>query len=168
MPSRRSLILGAALLIGGVLLGALATGGTADLASLQSQPADPVRPDTRAATGAEVAAAGLKGMSPQARGGGGKLTLRAQISRQPVVTPEGTSEFVGLTCPEHYTAVSGGALTGYTNLLMSQSAPIRPRTGRYTPRTWWVAVTNFSVDGSHANLPWFPVVNCMNKINVKR
>lgn len=166
MPSRRSLILGAALLIGGVLLGALATGGTADLASLTSQPADPIRPDTRAATGAEVAAAGLKGAS--AKAGRGKLILKPRISRQPVVTPEGKSEFVGLTCPKHYTAISGGALTGYTNLLLSQSAPIRPRTGKYTKGTWWIAVTNFSVDGTHTPLPWFPVVNCLNKINVKR
>jgi hypothetical protein len=165
MPSRRSLILGAALLIGGVLLGALATGGTADLASLTSQPADPVRPETRAATGAEVAAAGLK-VSPQGRKG--RLVLKPFISRRPVRTPEGTSEFVGLTCPRNFTAISGGALTGYTNLLMSQSAPIRPRTGRHTPKTWWVAVTNFSVDGTEEPLPWFPVVNCMNKIHVKR
>jgi hypothetical protein len=166
MPSRRSLILGAALLIGGVLLGALATGGTAELASLQSKPADPLRPDIRAATGAEVAAAGLKSASPKRRRG--RLILKPFISRRPVRTPEGTSEFVGLTCPRNFTAISGGALTGYTNLLMSQSAPIRPRTGRHTPKTWWVAVTNFSVDGTNEPLPWFPVVNCMNKINVKR
>jgi hypothetical protein len=166
MPSRRSLIVGAALLVGGVLLGALATGGTADLASLTSQPADPVRPETRAATGAEVTSAGLK--SPSARARRGKQILKPRITRDPIVTPEGTSEFVGLTCPRGYTAVSGGALTGYTNLLMSQSAPIRPRSGRYTPRTWWIAVTNFSVDGTQEQLPWFPVVNCMNKIRVKR
>jgi hypothetical protein len=154
------------LLSGGVLLGALATGGTADLASLTSQPGDPVRPETRTATGAEVAAAGLKGPSTKARRG--RLTLMPLITRRPVVTPEGTSEFVGVTCPKPFVAVSGGALTGYTNLLMSQSSPIRPRTGRYTKRTWWVAVTNFSVDGTEEDLPWFPVVNCMNKIKVRR
>ena len=73
---------------------------------------------------------------------------------------------MGLTCPRGYTAISGGAVTGFINLLVSHSAPIKP-TGRqrYTPRTWWVAVTNVPIDTDAEDpLPWHPVVNCVNRV----
>jgi hypothetical protein len=170
MSSTRSLILGSVLLVGGILFGAFATGGTADLASLRSEPAHPLRVDLRPATRAEIAAAQLNGGTAKAREG--KLRLKAWISRRPIRTAPGASNFVGLTCPRG-AAISGGALTGFTNLVMSQSAPMYPgepppRFGKYTPRTWWVAVTNANFDGSDETLPWTALVNCLSPINVAR
>jgi hypothetical protein len=167
MPSRRSLILGAVLVAGGVLLGTLASGGTADPTSLRPEPAEPVRMDIRPATKTEVAGAQLRA-TPLKRAKRGKLTLKPFITQRAVRTPPGEGEFVGVGCPKGFVAISGGALTGFVNLLMSQSAPIHPRTGRYTPRTWWVAVTNARIADPFEELPWFPLVNCLNKINVRR
>ena len=170
MPSSRSLILGFGLLVGGVLLGVLATGGTADLTSLRSEPVTPVKVDLRPATPAEAAAAQLKGPAAKARGG--KLKVKAWISRRPIQTGPGSSNFVGLECPNG-TAISGGALTGFTNLVISQSAPMYPGEppppfGKYTPRTWWVAVTNGDFDGSNETLPWTAIVNCLMPVKVIR
>jgi hypothetical protein len=168
MPSRRSIIVGAALLAGGVALGVLASGGTADPAAERPRPANPTVVDTRAATRAEVAAAKLSANGAK-RAPGGKQTLRPLISRRPIRTTPGDGDFVGLKCPQGFVAISGGALTGFINLVISQSTPIHPETGRYTPRTWWVAVTNFEPPPPEGEaLEWTPLVNCLNKIKVMR
>jgi hypothetical protein len=170
LPSRRSLILSVTLLIGGVILGALATGGTADLAPATSEPADPELVPTRPATSAEVAAAQLKGVTPEASKG--KLTLRARISEDPITTRPNASNYVGLKCPQGFVAISGGALTGFRDLVISQSAPLYPgregNFGKYTPRQWWVSVTNLgdALGGSGDPLQWTPLVNCLNKTTV--
>jgi hypothetical protein len=97
-----------------------------------------------------------------------RTRVKTRISRNAITTNENSGDFVGLTCPRGYTALSGGAVTGFINLLISHSAPIKP-TGRqrYTPRTWWVAVTNVPVDRNAEDpLPWHPVVNCVNRLKV--
>jgi hypothetical protein len=164
MP-RRVFILALSCLIGGVALGALATGGNADLAPISVEPAHPMKVPTQPATAAEAGAAKL-GSSAMAAKGGGRVTLKARISQRPIRTEPRKSNFVGLDCPKGYVAMSGGALTGFANLLMSQSVPINPQNGKYTPRTWWVSVTNSDLDGSHETLPWRPLVNCLKPIKL--
>jgi hypothetical protein len=167
MPSRRSLTLAVALLAGGALLGYLAAGGAAGPSPARPKPgANPARVTSRPATGSEVAAAGLAPATLSARSR--QQTVKTRISSHAVRTDPESGDFIGLTCPRGYTALSGGAVTGFTDLLISHSAPLKPTGGhRYTPRTWWVAVTNIPVDGSHGNrLPWYPVVNCVNRLRV--
>ena len=169
MPSRRSLVLGVVLVSAGVLAGYLAASGATGSGAARPQAgATPVKVASRPATPGEVAAAG------QANVGKRSLlshhTVKTRISSHAIMTNKNSGDFVGLTCPIGYTAVSGGAVTGFINLLVSHSAPIKP-TGRqrYTPRTWWVAVTNVPID-THAEdpLPWHPVVNCVNHIRIGR
>jgi hypothetical protein len=162
MP-RRVLVLAVSCLVGGILLGALATGGSADLAPISVEPAHPLKVPTRPATASEAASAKLGSTSRTAKGGN-RITLKARISQMPIETDPRKSNFVGLDCPKGYVAISGGALTGFANLLMSQSVPINPRNGKYTPRTWWVSVTNSNLDGSGETLPWRPLVNCLKPI----
>jgi hypothetical protein len=164
-PRRQLVLVGLVCLAGGVLLGTLASGGTADPASLRLEPASPPKVPTRPATNVEIAGAKLTAPAPaKLAKRAGSPHLKTLISRRAIMTDSGTGNFAGLTCPKGYVAISGGAQTGFTNLLISQSAPIKPDNGRFTPRTWWVAVTNFSVDGNHEKLPWFPLVNCLNKV----
>jgi hypothetical protein len=150
----------------GTLLGYLAAAGATGSGAERSQAAaDPVRVASRPATPSE--AAGAAKVTPKL-GLGLKVTLKTRISRHAILTNKNTGDFVGLTCPRSYTAVSGGAVTGFINLLISHSAPIKP-TGRqrYTPRTWWVAVTNVPIDPDAEDpLPWHPVVNCVNKFKI--
>jgi len=168
MSSRRRLLsIGSALLAGGVLLGYLAAGGTAGPSPARPVPgADPVRVASRPASGSEVAAAELaKAASRRST----RQTVKTRISRHAIRTAPNKGSSIGLTCPRGYVALAGGALTGFNDLLISHSAPLKP-TGRhrYTPRTWWIAVTNIPVDGSNSALPWYPVVNCVNRIRVGR
>jgi hypothetical protein len=163
-PSRRSLIAGTVLVALGVLVGYLAAAGaTGSGAARPEAGATPVKVASRPATQGEVAAAGVSKIT-LLRG----QTVKTRISSHAIMTNKNSGDFVGLTCPKGYTAISGGAVTGFINLLVSHSAPIKP-TGRqrYTPRTWWVAVTNDPID-THAEdpLPWHPVVNCVNHIRI--
>ncbi len=166
MQPPRLLILGVMLAAGGALIGYLAAAGATGSGAARPVPgAHPVIVPSRPATPSEAAAAGLTQLS-------GKISLRqtvkTRISRNPIMTHKNQGSFTGLTCPRGYTAMSGGAVTGFINLLISHSAPIKP-TGRqrYTPRTWWVAVTNVPTDTGAADpLPWHPVVNCVNRVRV--
>ncbi len=166
MRRPRLLILGVMLAAGGALIGYLAAAGATGSGAARPVPgAHPVIVPSRPATSSEAAAAGLTKL-------GGKISLRqtvkTRISRNPIMTHKNQGSFTGLTCPRGYTAMSGGAVTGFINLLISHSAPIKP-TGRqrYTPRTWWVAVTNVPTDAGAADpLPWHPVVNCVNRVRV--
>jgi hypothetical protein len=163
MSPRRLLSLGLALVSGGVVLGYLAAGGLAGQSAARPAPAaEPVQVASRAANTGEAAAAGLAKAASR-RG----QTVKTRISRHAIRTKSGEGSFVGLTCPRGYVALSGGVLSGFNDLLISHSAPLSP-TGRhrYTPRTWWVAVTNVSDNTSQAPLPWYPVVNCVNRIRV--
>jgi hypothetical protein len=164
MSTRRLLSLALALVSGGVLLGYLAAGGLAGPSAVRPVPAaEPVQVASRAASTGEAAAAGLAKATSRTR----RQTLKTRISRHAIRTKSGEGSFVGLTCPRRYVALSGGVLSGFNDLLISHSAPLSP-TGRhrYTPRTWWVAVTNVSENMSQAALPWYPVVNCVNRIRV--
>jgi hypothetical protein len=166
MPRRRSLVLGLVLVGAGALLGYLAAAGAIGSGAARPQAgATPVKVASRAATGTEVvAAAGVDGLATK---GLLRPTVKTRVSRHAIRTEPNKGSFIGLTCPRGYVALSGGAVTGYSDLLISHSAPIKP-TGRqrYTPRTWWVAVTNIPVDGTTSALPWHPVVNCVNRLNV--
>ncbi|HEY7150225.1 MAG TPA: hypothetical protein VH391_00945 [Solirubrobacterales bacterium] len=163
-PSRRSLIAGVVLAAAGVLAGYLAAVGASGSGAARPEAgATPVKVASRPATHGEAAAAALGKISLLRR-----QTVKTRISSHAIMTNKNSGDFVGLTCPRGYTAMSGGAVTGFINLLVSHSAPIKP-TGRqrYTPRTWWVAVTNVPID-THAEdpLPWHPVVNCVNHVRV--
>jgi hypothetical protein len=169
MPRRRSLALGLALVGSGALLGYLAAAGAVGSGASRPEPgARPVAVASRPATSAQAAAAGLGRVEAKARSG--VQTVKTRISRHAIKTKPKQGSFIGLTCPQGFTAISGGAITGYTNLVISHSAPIKPTPGhqRYTPRTWWVAVTNVGLDQSVTPLPWRPVVNCVNRIRVGR
>jgi hypothetical protein len=166
MQPPRLLILGVMLVAGGALIGYLAAAGATGSGAARPAPgAHPVIVPSRPATSSEAAAAGLTPL-------GAKISLRqtvkTRISRNPIMTRKNQGSFTGLTCPRGYTAMSGGAVTGFINLLISHSAPIKP-TGRqrYTPRTWWVAVPTVPTDAGAADpLPWRPVVNCVNRLKV--
>lgn len=166
MRSRRYVIVGMVLLTAGALLGYLAAAGAIGSGAERPEAgATPVKVASRPATRSEATAAGLAKVTAKL---GLKTTVKTRISSHAIMTNKNTGDFVGLTCPRGYTALSGGAVTGFINLLISHSAPIKP-TGRqrYTPRTWWVAVTNVPTDQDAEDpLPWHPVVNCVNKFKV--
>ncbi len=166
--SRRYVIVGMALIASGALLGYLAAAGaTGSGAARPEAGAVPVKVASRPATRTEVAAAGLAKVAPKVLGL--RVTVKTRISSHPIMTHRNSGDFVGLTCPRGYVALSGGAVTGFINLLISHSAPIKPTDRqRYTPRTWWVAVTNVPTDENTEDtpLPWHPVVNCVNKFKV--
>jgi hypothetical protein len=169
MPSRRSLIAGVVLVAAGALAGYLAAAGATGSGAARPQAGmTPVRVASRPATPGEVAAAGLANAGKRSLLG--RQTVKTRISSHAITTNKNSGDFVGLTCPRGYVAISGGAVTGFINLLISHSAPIKP-TGRqrYTPRTWWVAVTNDPIDHDAEDpLPWHPVVNCVNHVKVGR
>jgi hypothetical protein len=154
-----------ALVVAGALLGyAAASGATGSGASRPEAAASPVKVPSRPVAGAGEAVASAK---LQAKGLLGRQTVKTRVSRHAILTGPGKGAFVGLTCPRGYVALSGGAVTGFNDLLISHSAPVKP-TGRqrYTPRTWWVAVTNIQTNGGADPLPWHPLVNCVNRIRV--
>jgi hypothetical protein len=164
MPTRRALIAGTALVAAGALIGFFAAGGAAGPSAARPEPAaKPVRIASQPATRSQVAASDLAKVASKRRSG---LTVKTRISRKAIKTAPKHGRFIGLTCPRGYTALSGGAATNTIDLLISHSAPIKPTTGHYTPRTWWVAVTNVGIDGSASALPWRPVVNCVNRLRV--
>jgi hypothetical protein len=166
MPNR-SVLVGLALVAAGCLAGYLAAAGaTGSGAARPGAGAIPVQVASRPAAAGEAAAAGVAAVASKRLLG--KATVKTRISSRAIMTNKESGDFVGLTCPRGYVALSGGAVTGFINLVISHSAPIKP-TGRqrYTPRTWWVAVTNVPTDPDAEDpLPWRPVVNCVNKLKV--
>ncbi|HTU15336.1 MAG TPA: hypothetical protein VMF31_09070 [Solirubrobacterales bacterium] len=96
------------------------------------------------------------------------IESRITDSAVPIVTQQGTGTYVQIECPRGSVAVSGGMVTSSINLLMSASAPNNPITGVYTPRKWWVTVTNVNVDGQGGPLSWRGVVNCLSPAKIKR
>jgi hypothetical protein len=126
----------------------------------QPSPATPLRPATVVASAPQV---GLAGISA-----GRQTVLRSRITKVPLVTEEGKGTFAGISCPEGYKAVSGGVVSGYINLLISSSSPNNPLSGKYTPRTWWLTVTNADIDGQGGSLPWRGVVNCLAPVALGR
>ena len=141
----------------------------------QPLPASPLTPPTVAASvsqsgAARVAAAG----STSARTAGGRkaalhrVSLKSRITEEPLMTGEGKGTYVGVKCPKGYKAVSGGVLSGFINLLISSSAPNNPLSGKYTPRTWWLTVTNANIDGQGGSLAWRGVVNCLSPVAIRK
>jgi hypothetical protein len=97
-----------------------------------------------------------------------QMILKSRITSDPVVTEEGRGTFTGITCPKGYKAISGGVISSYINLLISSSSPNNPLSGKYTPRTWWLTVTNADVDGQGGSLSWRGVVNCLGPVSLGR
>lgn len=136
-------------------------------------PNSPVTPPTVAASVAQTSAARVAGPADAAAQTAAKkrtvvrrVRLRSRITDEPVVTEENKGTFVGIKCPKGYKAISGGVLSGFINLLISSSSPNNPLSGKYTPRTWWITVTNANVDGQGGSLAWRGVVNCLAPVNV--
>ena len=134
------------------------------------RPASPLTPPTVVAS---VAQSGVTGQVPigsiasgsrATASSGGKLVLKSRITKDPLVTEEGKGTFAGISCPKGYKAISGGVISGYINLLISSSSPNNPLSGKYTPRTWWLTVTNADVDGQGGSLSWRGVVNCLGPV----
>jgi len=92
--------------------------------------------------------------------------LKSRITEDPLVTEEGKGTFAGISCPKGYKAISGGVISGFINLLISSSSPNNPLSGRYTPRTWWLTVTNANIDGQGGSLSWRGVVNCLAPVTL--
>jgi len=136
----------------------------------QPLPASPLTPATVAASVGQSAAAGIPGIASarNRKGALRRVLLKSRITGEPLVTGEGKGTFVGVRCPKGYKAVSGGVLSGFINLLISSSAPNNPLSGKYTPRTWWLTVTNANVDGQGGSLAWRGVVNCLSPVGVRR
>ena len=96
------------------------------------------------------------------------IESRITDSEQPIVSEVNKGTFVGIQCPKGSIAVSGGVVTSYIDLLISSSSPNHPITGKYTPRKWWLTVTNANIHGKDGALPWRGVVNCMSPVKLKR
>lgn len=96
------------------------------------------------------------------------IESRITDSEKPILTEEGKGNYVRLVCPGGAVAVSGGMLTSFINLVMSSSGPNNPISGKYTPRTWWVTVSNANIDGQGGTLAWRGVVNCMSPVKLKK
>lgn len=163
-----------------VALGLFATAPViGDGLNSRPDPAPIMRADTHLATSVQIAAArGLAGASAtraghkrgkkkKSRRVPRKLTIRSRITNQEILTEEGKGTFVGIRCPDGSKAISGGVLTKYINLLASSSSPNHPMTGKYSPKVWWLTVTNVNVDGEGGTLPWRGVVNCVSPARIK-
>lgn len=132
-------------------------------------PNRPVVPGTVAATSAQVAASRMAGSAgaaakPKLR----RLTFESRVTDEPIVTEENKGSYVGVKCPKGSKAISGGVLNRYINLVVSSSAPNNPISGKYTPRTWWLTVTNANVDGQGGSLPWHGIVNCLKPVRLQK
>ncbi len=97
-----------------------------------------------------------------------KSVLKSRVTEVPVVTEEGKGTFVGVKCPKGFKAISGGVISSYINLLISSSSPNHPLSGKYTPQTWWLTVTNANVDGQGGSLSWRGVVNCLAPVAIRK
>jgi hypothetical protein len=99
-----------------------------------------------------------------------KVTVTSRITdaEEPIISKPKEGTFVGIKCPGNSIAISGGVVTSYINLLVSSSAPNQPLTGKYTPRTWWLTVTNANIDGKDSSLPWRGIVNCMTPVKLQK
>lgn len=112
------------------------------------------------------AATGLQPRKPGARVSVQPITIRSRITSSWISTEENHGSYVGIRCPAGSKAISGGVISNYINLLLSSSSPNRPTTGKYTPGTWWVSVTNTNIDGNGGTLAWRGVVNCLSPVRL--
>ncbi len=141
-------------------------------------PNSPLTPATIAATvaqtsGAQVAGAGTTPARIAGKKKGKKrvvrrVQLKSLITENPVVTEENKGTFVGVQCPKGYKAISGGVLSGFINLVISSSSPNNPLSGKFTPRTWWLTVSNANIDGQGGSLAWRGVVNCLSPVKISK
>lgn len=170
---------GRLILAGGAVVGAavlLASPVIGDGVNRSSEPAQPTVVATVPATTAQTAGAGLPSLAnisanakttKKAKKVVAKpVVLRSRITTAVISTEEGKGSYVGIRCPSGSRAISGGALNNYINLMVSSSSPNHPVTGKYTPNTWWVSVTNNNVDGNGGTLTWRGVVNCLSPVKL--
>lgn len=97
-----------------------------------------------------------------------RVTLQSRITTNAITTEENEGTFVGVRCPAGSKAVSGGVLSSYINLIVSSSAPNHPVSGKYTPRKWWVSVSNVNLSGDGKPLSWRGVVNCLSPVKLPK
>lgn len=171
----------------GIILAALTVGMTVGVApvlgdGMNASPVEVKNVPTVLATQAQVAASNLpmsgnagaavsktKKKKKKAKPGIRHVVVESRItdSAAPIVTPEGQGSFVEIACPKGSLAVSGGIVTNSINLLMSSSSNNSPEDFRYSPRKWYVAVTNVNVDGRGGALSWRGIVNCVSPAKLK-
>lgn len=164
--------------VSGLIAGALVFGVAApvigDGLNSHPAPAGQVVAATHPATSAQVAT--TRGLAPAAGVSAKRkkkpkpvlrqVTMNSRITDQAIVTEEGKGTYVGIKCPTGSKAISGGVLSQFINLLVSSSSPNHPLTGKFTPNTWWLTVTNVNVDGQGGSLSWHGVVNCLTPIKL--
>lgn len=181
------ILLACALAIGGLAVGVAPVIG--DGLNSHPEPADPQVATTIPATQPQVAGAGV-GDTAALISGNRKNTakanrqkqwairqrairrrfrpvvMRPRITTQMITTEENEGTYVGVRCPAGSKAVSGGMLSQYINLLLSSSSPNHPMNGKFTPRIWWVTVTNADIDDQGGSLSWRGVVNCLTPVKL--
>ncbi|MDQ2621769.1 MAG: hypothetical protein M3Y45_01880 [Actinomycetota bacterium] len=141
------------------------------------EPATPRIAMTVPATEAQVAGAGInlpsgavsakaktKAKKKKKKARNRPVMMRSRITTDAIVTEEHRGTYVGVRCPAGSKAVAGGVLSQYINLLVSSSAPNNPLTGKFTPRVWWITVTNANIDGQGGSLAWRGVVTCLSPV----
>lgn len=139
------------------------------------EPATPRIAMTVPATEAQVAGAGInlptgavsakaKAKKKKKKARNRPVMMRSRITTDAIVTEEHRGTYVGVRCPAGSKAVAGGAVSQYINLLVSSSAPNNPLTGKFTPRIWWITVTNANIDGQGGSLSWRGVVTCLSPV----
>lgn len=169
----------------GIMLAVLTVGLTVGVApvigdGMNAAPVEVKNVPTVLATQAQVAASNLPmagnaaaisktKKKKKAKPGIKRVVIESRItdSASPIVTPEGQGSFVEIACPKGSLAVSGGIVTNSINLLMSSSSNNSPEDFRYSPRKWYVAVTNVNVDGRGGALSWRGIVNCISPAKLK-
>ncbi|MCO5316785.1 MAG: hypothetical protein M9938_11590 [Solirubrobacterales bacterium] len=177
----RALLAGCAVAAGAVLFTAPVIG---DGLNRSPQPTTPRVAATIPATSAQAAQAGAPVEIPEAAGIAAArkakkpnvrtkvvvkpLTIQSRITTNAIATEEGSGRFVGVRCPAGARAISGGVLSNFINLTVSSSSPNNPQTGKYTPNTWWVSVTNSNTDGKGGTLSWRGVVNCISPARLEK
>ena len=175
----------------GIIVGVLTVGLTVGVApvigdGMNAAPVEVTNVPTVRATQAQVAASNvaLSGAAAKAvdrakknnkkrkkrRPGIRNVLVESRItdSASPIVTKEGEGSFVEIACPKGALAISGGIVTNSINLLMSSSSNNSPEDFSYSPRKWYVAVTNVNVDGRGGALSWRGIVNCLSPAKLKR
>lgn len=116
--------------------------------------------------GIDAAGATVAAVKPRKKRPTRPLTLQSRITTNAIVTEENAGSYVGVRCPAGTVAIGGGIISPYINLLISSSAPNNPVTGKHTPGTWWVSVTNTNIDGTGGALSWRGVVNCLSPVKL--
>jgi len=170
--ARRRIAVGAVVLAGALAIGVapVVGEGTSPIATPNEQLVVNTVPATKAQVAGSGTMSGAMISAKKKKKMAKKVEIESRItdSETPIVSEVNRGTFVGIKCPNGSIAISGGVVTSYIDLLISHSAPNNPLTGAYTPRMWWLTVTNANLNANDRPLPWRGVVNCMSPARVKR